>query len=229
MRAKRPKWQDRGGTREQTNSDLAWPRECSPRHSDIVIGAIGGFQIVTEVWRDVLQPPIDSDALRQPRQRGTQQGVPLDVDLFAASKTPFEILSKNTGGTEPPDQLPARFRTRVEATLIDQDGGCDIAETPSNAETTISVGQRLRAVRQLVAGIILPPRYPAANRSLFRAVSAILPTSIGCTHNRISCSETAIPARSGDRTNCGEGFQTVQPGSDKQRRTVSTATPNFLA
>src|SRR5262249_9263676 len=28
----------------------------------------------------------------------------------------------------PPDQLPARFRTRVEATLIDQDGGCDIAE-----------------------------------------------------------------------------------------------------
>jgi hypothetical protein len=54
-----------------------------------------------EVWRDVLQPPIDSDALRQPRQRGTQQGVPLDVDLFAASKTPFEILGENTGGTEP--------------------------------------------------------------------------------------------------------------------------------
>ena len=49
-----------------------------------------------------------SDALRQPRQRGTQQGVPLDVDLFAASKTPFEILGKNTGCTEPPDQLPAR-------------------------------------------------------------------------------------------------------------------------
>ena len=94
-----------------------------------------------EVWRDVLQPPIDSDALRQPRQRGTQQGVPLDVDLFAASKTPFEILGKNTGGTEPPDQLPARFRTRVEATLIDQDGGSDIAITPSDAKTTISVGQ----------------------------------------------------------------------------------------
>jgi hypothetical protein len=87
MRAKRPKWQDRGGTREQTNSDLAWPREYSSRHPDIVIGAIGGFQIVVEVWRDVLQPPIDSNALRQPRQRGTQQGVPLNIDLFAASKT----------------------------------------------------------------------------------------------------------------------------------------------
>ena len=73
------------------------------------------------------------------------KAVPLDVDLFAASKTPFEILGKNTGCTEPPDQLPARFRTRVEATLIDQDGGCDIAETPSNAETTVSVGQGLPA------------------------------------------------------------------------------------
>src|SRR5262249_52025911 len=133
---------------------------------------------------------IDSDALRQPRQRGTQQGVPLDVDLFAASKTPFEILGKNAGGTEPPDQLPARFRTRVDATLIDQDGGCDIAETPSNAETTVSVGQGLRAVCQLVAGIVLPSRNPTANRPLFQAVSAILPSSIGCAHKRISCSET---------------------------------------
>src|SRR5262249_51618146 len=194
MRAKRPKWQDRGGTREQTNSDLAWPRECSSPHPNIVTGAIGGFQIVMEVWRDVLQPPIDSDALRQPRQCGTQQGVPLDVDVFAASKTPFEILRKNAGSTEPPDQLPARFRTRVEATLIDQDGGCDIAETPSNAETTVSVGQGLRAVCQLVAGIVLPSRDPTANWPLFNAVSTILRSSIGCIHRRISCSETAIPA-----------------------------------
>jgi hypothetical protein len=185
-----------------------------------------------EVWRDVLQPPIDSDTLRQPRQRGTQQGVPVDVDLFAASKTPFEILGKNTGGTEPPDQLPARFRTRVEATLIYQDGGCDIAETPSNAETTVSVGQGLRAVCQLAAGIVLRSRDPTANRPLFNAV-AILSTSIWCTHKRISCSETAIPAsiasNPADRTKLRRGISDGQLGSDKQRRTVSTATPNFLA
>jgi hypothetical protein len=97
-------------------------------------------QVFAQAGRDVVGRSVDADALRQPRQRRTQQGVPLDVDLFAASKTPFEILGKNTGCAEPPDQLPARFRTRVEATLIDQDGGCDIAETPSNAETTVSVG-----------------------------------------------------------------------------------------
>ena len=163
-----------------------------------------------EVRRDVLQPPIDADALCQPSQRGAQQGVPLDVDLLAASKTPFEILGQNTGCAEPPDQLPARFRTRIEATLIDQDCGCDIAETPGNAETTVSVGQGLRAVRQLVAGIVLPSRDPTANRPLFNAVSAILPTSIGCTHKRISCSENAIPARiasnPADRTKLGTGI-----------------------
>ena len=81
----------------------------------------------------------------------------------------FEILGQNTGGAEPADQLPARFRTQFGAALVDQDGGSDIAKTSSDSEPTISVGQGLRAIRQLVAGIILPPRYPAANRPLLRA------------------------------------------------------------
>src|SRR5262249_6178765 len=144
---------------------------------------------------DVLRAPVDADALRQPRQCRIQQCVPLDVDLFAASKTPFEILGQNTGGTEPPDQLPARFRTQFSATLIDQDGGCDVAETPSDAETTVSVGQGLRAVRQLVAGIVLPPRDPTANRPLFSGLRVTVRSGIKYTHGRKSCSETAIPAR----------------------------------
>ena len=70
----------------------------------------------------------------------------LDVDLLAAGETPFEILGQNTGGAEPSDQLPTRFRTQFGATLVDQDGGSDIAKTSSYAEPTISVGQGLRAV-----------------------------------------------------------------------------------
>src|SRR5262249_12422758 len=100
-------------------------------------------------------------------------------------------LGQNTSRAEPADQLPARFRTECGAALIDQDGGSDIAKTPSDAKTTISVGQRLRAVRELVAGIILPPRYPAANRSLlrgrippFQAAATVLPRGIGVTHGR---------------------------------------------
>ena len=90
-----------------------------------------------------------------------------DIDLLAAGKAPLQLLGENAGSTEPPDQLPTRFRTLGGTTLIGQNGVCDIAKTPSDAKTTISVGQRLRAVRQLVAGILLPPRYPAANRPLF--------------------------------------------------------------
>ena len=104
----------------------------------------------------------------QPRKRAAQQGVAFDVNLLAASQAAFEILGQNTGGAEPSNQLPTRFRTQFGTALVDQDGGSDIAKTSSDAEPTISVGQRLRAVRQLVAGIILPPRYPAANRSLLR-------------------------------------------------------------
>ena len=43
-----------------------------------------------------------------------------DVDLLAAGETPFEILGQNTGGAEPSDQLPARFRTQFGAALVDQ-------------------------------------------------------------------------------------------------------------
>ena len=119
--------------------------------------------------RHVARSTLEADALCQPRQRAAQQGVAFDVDLLAASQTPLKILGKNTGSTKPPDQLPTQLRTQLGAALISQNGVCNIAKTPSDAEPTISVGQRLRAVRQLVAGIILPPRYPAANRPLFRA------------------------------------------------------------
>jgi hypothetical protein len=68
---------------------------------------------------------------------------------FAASQAPFEILGQNTGSRKPPDQLPTRFRTHLSATLINQDSGSDIAKTPSDAKTAVSVGQGLRAVRQL--------------------------------------------------------------------------------
>ena len=128
-------------------------------------------QIVAQRRCHVARPAINANSLRQPRHRGAQQGVAFDVDLFTAGETPFEILGQNTGGAEPSDQLPTQFRTQFGAALVDQDGGSDIAKTSSDAEPTISVGQGLRAIRQLVAGIILPPRYPAANRPLLRPKS----------------------------------------------------------
>jgi hypothetical protein len=95
-------------------------------------------EIFRQAWRDVLGTPIDTDALRQPRQRAAQQGVAFDVDLLAASQAPFEILGQNTSRAETADQLPARFRTEFGATLIDQDGGSDIAKTPMRRRPSVS-------------------------------------------------------------------------------------------
>src|SRR6478736_3254331 len=74
-------------------------------------------------------------------------GAPIDADLFTAGQAAFEILRQNTGGAEPADQLPTRFRTQFGAALVDQDGGSDIAKTACDPEPTIGVGQGLRAIR----------------------------------------------------------------------------------
>src|SRR5262245_45091455 len=74
----------------------------------------------------------------------------LDIDLLAAGKPPLQLLGGNAGSTEPPDQLPTRFRTLGGTALIRQHGVGNSPEAPGDPEPAIGVRQRLRAIRQRV-------------------------------------------------------------------------------
>ena len=65
-------------------------------------------EIFRQARRDVLGA-IDADALCQPRQRAAEQGVSFDVDLLTIGKLSLELLSQNTSGAEPANQLETGF------------------------------------------------------------------------------------------------------------------------
>src|SRR5262249_6856543 len=125
------------------------------------------LEIIPHAWRDISGATIDADALRKPRQRRTQQGVPLDVDLLAAGESSLKLLGKHTSSRKPPNQLQTRFRAKLRTALINQNGVGDVTESTRITQAAVAVEQRLGAVGDLAADVglnaALAPAYPCAN------------------------------------------------------------------
>ena len=79
-----------------------------------------------------------------------------NVDLLATYQPRLQFLSQHSATGETADQLNASFRAAIDAALIDDDLGHEVAITPGDRQPLIYAGQDLLAVRDAAPIPCLP-------------------------------------------------------------------------
>jgi hypothetical protein len=72
----------------------------------------------------------------------------LHINLLPIGEVGLNLLSENTCGTEPANQLKPRLGQIVETTLIGCDGQADVPETTIDDTATVDVREQIFVIRE---------------------------------------------------------------------------------